>query len=60
MPGLKGRMIVQDLPKVIEDQTCEHGVEAMVHNFFDHQPVQGMNSRLDTILPAPLLQSEEF
>ena len=57
MPGLKGRMIVQDLPKVIEDQTCEHGVEAMAHNFFSHQPVQGMNSRLGAILLPPFFFS---
>ena len=41
MPRLKGRMIVQDLPKVIEDQTSEYGIESMAHDFFSRQPVKG-------------------
>ena len=55
MPGLKGRMIVQDLPKVIEDQTSENGVEAMAHDFFSHQPVKGMNLCLSVLPFSPSL-----
>ena len=55
MPGLKGRMIVQDLPKVVEDQTTTYGVEAMAHDFFSHQPVRGMNSPLSAHAISPSL-----
>ena len=44
MPGLRGRLIVQDLPKVTESQPVEKGEEAMSHDFFTLQPVKGTPS----------------
>ena len=38
---LAGRMIVQDLPKVIEGRPAIEGVEFMVHDFFTPQPIKG-------------------
>lgn len=38
---LVGRMIVQDLPKVIEGRQAIEGVELMVHDFFTPQPIKG-------------------
>lgn len=60
MPGLKGRMIVQDLPKIIGDQSSEYGLEAMAHNFFNPQPVKVMNSRLNVLLVSPSFLSQRF
>ena len=40
-PKLRGRVIIEDLPKVIEGQEVEEGVEAIAHDFFTPQPVQG-------------------
>ena len=40
-PELRGRVIIEDLPKVIESQEVEEGVEAIVHDFFTPQPVTG-------------------
>ena len=57
MPRLKGRMIVQDLPKVIEDQTSEYGIEAMAHYFFSHQPVKGTNFTFVVLPVSPFLVS---
>lgn len=40
-PDIKGRMIVQDLPKEIEEREVLEKVEGMPYNFFDPQPVHG-------------------
>lgn len=40
-PEIRGRMIVQDLPKEIEEREALEKVEGMPYNFFDLQPVQG-------------------
>ena len=41
-PELTGRMVIEDLPKVVEGQEVEGGVEAIAHDFFTPQPVKGM------------------
>lgn len=42
-PSVRGRLIVQDLPHVIDEAGCKPlGIEAMPHSFFDEQPVKGM------------------
>ena len=38
-PDLKGRMIVQDLPKEVQKGEEAEGVEAMSYDFFTPQPV---------------------
>ena len=40
-PKLRGRVIIEDLPMVIEGQEVEEGVEAIAHDFFTPQPVTG-------------------
>ena len=40
-PELRGRVIIEDLPMVIEGQEVEEGVEAIAHDFFTPQPVIG-------------------
>ncbi|KAL8699111.1 MAG: hypothetical protein Q9224_001554 [Gallowayella concinna] len=41
-PQVQGRLILQDLPKTIEQRGNSEGVfEPMAHDFFTHQPVQG-------------------
>lgn len=40
-PELKGHMIVQHLPKEIEERKSVRGVEGMPYNFFDPQPIRG-------------------
>lgn len=40
-PDLNGRMIVQDLPNVIESSQFVEGIEGMAHDYFAPQPVQG-------------------
>jgi hypothetical protein len=40
-PNLAGRVILQDLPKVVEGLETEDGVEAMPYNFFEPQPLKG-------------------
>ena len=40
-PELPGRLIVQDLPVVIDDiKDLPYGIEAMKHNFFTPQPIK--------------------
>lgn len=42
-PHQEGRLIIQDLPDVIDDiRQPVPGVEAMKHNFFRPQPVKGL------------------
>ena len=45
-PDLKGRMILQDLPRVVEGREIVEGVEYMVHDFFTPQPITGTLSSL--------------
>lgn len=40
-PSLPSRMILQDLPSTIERVQPEGGMEAMAHDFFTPQPIQG-------------------
>ena len=40
-PGLKGRMIIQDLQGVVGDWQSPGDVEVMTYDFFNPQPVQG-------------------
>ena len=40
-PELRGRIIIEDLPKVIEGQEVGDGVEAIAHDFFTPQPITG-------------------
>ena len=41
-PDLVGRMIAQDLPEVIAGREVVEGVENMVFNFFEPQPIKGV------------------
>lgn len=52
-PDLEGRMIAQDLPEVVERRGEEgDGVENMMHNFLEPQPVKGMvPTQVSTHLP---------
>lgn len=46
-PSLRGRLIVQDQPHVIDPEGCEKmGIEAMPYSFFEKQPVIGIWSSL--------------
>ena len=40
-PHVPGRVILQDLPHSINNALQTPGVENMVHNFFEPQPVKG-------------------
>ncbi|KJZ74378.1 hypothetical protein HIM_06188 [Hirsutella minnesotensis 3608] len=40
-PDIPGRVIVQDLPHIIEHAMSTPGVENLAHNFFEPQPVKG-------------------
>ncbi|KAL8912077.1 MAG: hypothetical protein Q9171_002865 [Xanthocarpia ochracea] len=40
-PHLPGRVIVQDLPQTLAGATPPHGIETMLHDFFQPQPVKG-------------------
>ena len=44
-PELEGRMILQDLPEVIKGREAAEGVEYMVHDFFNPQPIKGLSFR---------------
>ena len=61
-PQLSGRVIVEDLPKVVEGQEVEDGVEAIAHDFFTPQPVKGMQDRLSRspCKPRPPISSVSF
>lgn len=41
-PKVPGRVILQDLPHSIEQALPTPGVENMVQDFFEPQPIQGM------------------
>ena len=42
-PNLKGRVIVQDLEHAISRRLEYPGVEGIVHDFFDEQPIKGLS-----------------
>lgn len=50
-PPLKGRVVLQDLPKVVEGLGTQDGVQAMPYSFLDPQPVKG-NSLSQLYLPT--------
>ena len=47
-PQLRGRMIVQDRPKVIREITDKEGIEVMEHDFFKPQPVKDERLRKES------------
>ena len=51
-PDLPGRIILQDLEHSIEQALKTPGVENMVHDFFEAQPVKGMPA-YDPTNPLP-------
>ncbi|KAJ5102501.1 hypothetical protein N7532_003030 [Penicillium argentinense] len=41
-PHLPGKLVLQDLPKVVDGVSCrDSGIEVMGYSFFDPQPIQG-------------------
>jgi len=49
-PEVKGRMILQDLPAVIDQiKNLPEEIEATAHNFFEVQPVKGMSFKLTSL-----------
>ncbi len=55
-PELRGRLVIEDLPKVFGGQEVEEGVEAIAHDFFTPQPVKG--KRLSSLeLPEQIFLS---
>lgn len=45
LPDLPGRVILQDLPVVLQHALSTEGVEITAHNFWTEQPVKGMIAR---------------
>lgn len=45
-PDLTGRIFLQYLPRVIEGREVEEGLEYMMHDFFNPQPIIGKLSGL--------------
>ncbi|KAI0139125.1 S-adenosyl-L-methionine-dependent methyltransferase [Hypoxylon sp. NC0597] len=43
-PNVPGRVVLQDLPHSIEKALPTPGVENMVHNFFEPQPIKGQHN----------------
>lgn len=43
-PETRGKVIIEDLPKVVEGLEVEEGVEAIAHDFFTPQSVKGMQN----------------
>ena len=41
MPGLPGRLVVQDLPRTFEDYMPPEGIEAVPYDIFTKQPIEG-------------------
>lgn len=50
-PDMPGKVIVQDLPDVINSTKMPQGVEGMAHDFFTPQPVKGkaLNNKLPSV-----------
>lgn len=44
-PDIPGRLVVQDLPKVVSAPSGK-GIEPMAYSFLDPQPIKGMRDRL--------------
>ena len=45
-PGFKGRLVLQDLPGIIDNLKGLNGaIQAMDQNFFNPQPVKGRRSQ---------------
>lgn len=44
LPGLKGRLINQDLPSTVESGIQHPGIEHQGHDFFTEQPVKGTSN----------------
>lgn len=42
LPNLPGRVILQDLPVVLQHALTTEGVEILAHNFWCEQPIKGM------------------
>ncbi|KAI9926121.1 hypothetical protein MW887_004583 [Aspergillus wentii] len=40
-PGTGGRLVLQDIPAVLDEAEGLNGVDVMVHDFFTEQPVKG-------------------
>lgn len=45
-PDIPGRVILQDLPATVERALPTPGVENTAHDFFDPQPIKGMETSL--------------
>jgi hypothetical protein len=44
-PGLKGRLVLEELPYLISQMTDKlDGVELVEHDFYNPQPIKGMSS----------------
>lgn len=52
-PNLKGRVILQDLPDVIENALPVPGMEKMSHNYLEEQPIKGEHATLHLPLLCP-------
>lgn len=48
-PDTAARLYLQDLPAVIEKSKCSEPLNNMAHDFFQPQPVQGMEPLRDTL-----------
>lgn len=57
-PDLKGKMIVQDLPKEVDGCEPAPGIEIMAHDFFTCQPIQGMYNIVPVSLGNQLILRE--
>ena len=51
-PEIRGRIVIQDLPKVVEGQEVIEGVEAIAHDFFTEQPIKGVHPFLSLEKPG--------
>jgi hypothetical protein len=52
-PNIPGHVILQDLPHSIEKALPTPGVENMVHNFFEPQPIKGIYPYLMRVSTSP-------
>ena len=43
-PDAKGRMVLQELPDIVQQVEPSDGMEVMVHDFFTPQPLKGASS----------------
>lgn len=54
-PELKGRIVLQDLPKVIQEAPEQEGVTRMAQDIFEKQQIQGMRYAMPTYAMLTLL-----